>query len=422
MKKPKINLAGFTGVVDTAMNTGADPDSRMVPTDLIDVQEQVRTTFEGLDALAQNIKKNGLLQPVVLLAKDDGRYLLIAGERRLRACLQLGMTTIPARLKDGELAEVDFRAAQVSENKAREDLSPYDEAQGVIRDVEKFGLDAARAIWGQKSGDEEVDGDEGDGALKSRGWISKRLAVKDYSEPVLKLLKDGHSGDFEVLGSLQQLFALNQGEFELLAHRLRESGSLPRDVVRAKVSMAKEHKRAQEAQAKGEKAAQKAAKPNPPPVRAGEVAAPVATVGEVMTGAGPKSKKSEQDSPAPPSPAASVQLDDKSVEAISELFDQRGMVFFAGESLAERFVRMKSDTVAAGLSMAEADWVLWSAFLSGVLPVLDALGSARAGVFMKRLQTEMKTKTAAELWESLHPAVDGGARDVSPAMPDGWSL
>jgi ParB family chromosome partitioning protein len=422
MKKPKINLAGFTGVVESAMNTGADPDSRMVPVALIDVEEQVRTTFEELDDLAQNIEKNGLLQPILLKQKSDGRYLLIAGERRLRVFRQLGRETIPARLKDGALSEVGFRAAQVSENKARKDLNPFDEALGVIRDVDKFGLEAARAIWGQTAADEAGDGDGPDGSLKSRGWISKRLAVKDYAEPVLQLLRDGHSGDFEVLGSLQQLFELNKGEFELLAARLRESGSLSRDVVRAKVSMVKEHKRAQEARAKAEKAAKKAMKASPSPIEPGEADAPAAVESAATAAAVTKGKKSEKASPALPSPSAPVQLDDKSVEAISEIFDQRGMVFFAGESLAERFVRMKADTVSAGLSMAEADWVLWCSFLSGVLPVLDAVGSARAGVFVKRLQAEIKTKTAAELWESLHPAVDGGARDVSPAMPDGWTL
>ena len=94
---------------------------------------QARTSFneQELAGLAQSIRENGLLQPISV-RRVDGGYELVAGERRLRACKLAKMPTIPAILCDYP----DERTAALGllENLQREDLNPFEQAQG-LRDV-----------------------------------------------------------------------------------------------------------------------------------------------------------------------------------------------------------------------------------------------------------------------------------------------
>ena len=94
---------------------------------------QARTSFneQELAGLAQSIRENGLLQPISV-RKVEGGYELVAGERRLRACKLAKMPTIPAILCDYP----DERTAALGllENLQREDLNPFEQAQG-LRDV-----------------------------------------------------------------------------------------------------------------------------------------------------------------------------------------------------------------------------------------------------------------------------------------------
>ena len=93
---------------------------------------------EALQTLAESIRKNGLLQPVVVRRGENGLYQIIAGERRWRACRLAGLTEIPAVILDAD----DLRAAQLAliENLQREDLNPIEEASGYQTLIETFGL------------------------------------------------------------------------------------------------------------------------------------------------------------------------------------------------------------------------------------------------------------------------------------------
>jgi ParB/RepB/Spo0J family partition protein len=83
---------------------------------------------DGIDELLASIKANGLLQPIVIREKADGRYEIIAGERRWRACRQI-WTTIPAIIRDSNDREA--HVATVVENLQRRDLDPLSEAGGI---------------------------------------------------------------------------------------------------------------------------------------------------------------------------------------------------------------------------------------------------------------------------------------------------
>ena len=100
---------------------------------------QPRTTFakEALHELAESIKTQGVLEPI-LTRMRDGKYELIAGERRLRAAKLAGIAVIPAIVKDF----TDQQSLEISliENLQREDLNPMDEAEGYARLASEFGL------------------------------------------------------------------------------------------------------------------------------------------------------------------------------------------------------------------------------------------------------------------------------------------
>lgn len=105
-----------------------------IPVSLITpAQYQPRREFDAgeLDSLTQSIRKNGLLQPVAVRRLADGSFELIAGERRLRAAQSAGMTEIPCIVHAAD----ERRAAVLGllENMQRQDLTPFEEAEGIRR-------------------------------------------------------------------------------------------------------------------------------------------------------------------------------------------------------------------------------------------------------------------------------------------------
>lgn len=89
-----------------------------------------------LKALAESVREQGILQPLIVRPKGKG-WELVAGERRLRAALLAGLSTVPALVRD--LSDMEAAAATVAENLARKDLTPWEEAQALatLRDTLK---------------------------------------------------------------------------------------------------------------------------------------------------------------------------------------------------------------------------------------------------------------------------------------------
>ena len=98
--------------------------------------DQPRTNFkkEELEELAESIKKNGLLSPILVRKKDD-KYQIIAGERRWQACKSLGMKKVPVRIKEADDEETIILA--LVENIQRSNLNPIEEAYGYRRMMER---------------------------------------------------------------------------------------------------------------------------------------------------------------------------------------------------------------------------------------------------------------------------------------------
>ncbi len=101
---------------------------------------QPRKDFDPqeLAGLAQSIKENGILQPLTVRKADDGRYELIAGERRLRAAKLAGLQTVPVII--AERTAQESAILSILENIQRSDLNYFEEAEAISKLIEYYGL------------------------------------------------------------------------------------------------------------------------------------------------------------------------------------------------------------------------------------------------------------------------------------------
>jgi ParB family chromosome partitioning protein len=150
-------------------------------------QPRTRMDEGSLYELAESIKSQGVMQPVLVRPLNAGRYEIIAGERRYRAARLAGLEAIPVIVKD-----VPDEAAAVMaliENIQRENLNPLEEAQGLKRLTDEFALtheQAAQAVG------------------RSRSAASNLLRLLSLTEPVQQMLM---SGDIE-MGHARALLGL----------------------------------------------------------------------------------------------------------------------------------------------------------------------------------------------------------------------
>jgi ParB/RepB/Spo0J family partition protein len=166
----------------------SQPSVHFIPLDMIFTAPQVRTTFDEdkLAELATSIKNHGMLQPL-LLRPDGDNFMVIAGERRLRAAKLAGLTHVPAFA--GEMPTEVITELQLIENIQREELGMHDTAAAVASLVKKHGaLQPVSALLG-----------------KSLSWISKQITASE---------KLGHwtqqaAGD---INDLETLLVMNQIE------------------------------------------------------------------------------------------------------------------------------------------------------------------------------------------------------------------
>jgi ParB family transcriptional regulator, chromosome partitioning protein len=117
-------------------------------------QPRTRMDEGALAELAESIRAQGIMQPILVRPIDEakGRYEIIAGERRFRAAQLAGLTEVPVLVR--EVADEHAAAMALIENIQREDLNPLEEAQGVKRLLDEFGLtheQAATAIGRSRS-------------------------------------------------------------------------------------------------------------------------------------------------------------------------------------------------------------------------------------------------------------------------------
>lgn len=145
-----------------------------VPLDAIEPNpDQPRTSFkrEELEELADSIAKEGLLQPILVRSIGEGKYQIIAGERRWQACQLLDLKTVPVTIKDAD----DMKALELAliENLQRSDLNPIEEAYGYRRLMERNSMSQA---------------DVAQAMSKGRSTIANALRLLDLPEDAQQLL------------------------------------------------------------------------------------------------------------------------------------------------------------------------------------------------------------------------------------------
>jgi len=159
--------------------------------------EQPRKEFTNIEELAATIKEDGLLQPIVVTKDDDGRYMVIAGERRYKACSSLSMTTIKAHVIKVSAKRVQELA--LVENIQRDDLTDFEKAKYI------------NTLW--SSGHYESKKELASVIGKSQSYLSKAFkAVKICDEIVKDLEESKRDIGLEIL---QELSSVKDKETQL---------------------------------------------------------------------------------------------------------------------------------------------------------------------------------------------------------------
>jgi len=143
---------------------------------IIPNENQPRLYFDhaGLEDLVASIKQHGILQPLVVIALPDGRYELIAGERRLRASKIAGLKTVPAIVRLANHQEKLELA--IIENVQRKDLNPIEEAKAYVQLKEEFGL---------------TQDEIGERVGKSRPQVGNIMRLLDLDEDIQQAVIEG---------------------------------------------------------------------------------------------------------------------------------------------------------------------------------------------------------------------------------------
>ena len=185
--------------------------------DMVPGQYQPRTRMDegALYELAESIKAQGIMQPILVRrlhsGQNEGKYEIIAGERRFRAAKLAGLDSVPVLVR--EVPDEAAAAMGLIENIQREDLNPLEEAQGLQRLVKEFGLTheaAAQAVG------------------RSRTAASNLLRLLNLTEPVQTMLMAGdidmgHARALLGLDRLAQITAANQVVAKKMSVRETES-------------------------------------------------------------------------------------------------------------------------------------------------------------------------------------------------------
>lgn len=222
-KKPKGLGRGLEALLGPKVDESpaaaaqADTPSSLPVTQMVAGQYQPRTRMDegALYELAESIKAQGIMQPILVrkLAQGvhQGKYEIIAGERRFRASKLAGLDTVPVLVRD--VPDEAAAAMALIENIQREDLNPLEEAQGLARLVKEFSYTHEQAA--QSVG-------------RSRSAASNLLRLLNLAEPVQTMLMAGdidmgHARALLALGKAEQITASNQIAAKKMSVREAES-------------------------------------------------------------------------------------------------------------------------------------------------------------------------------------------------------
>jgi ParB family chromosome partitioning protein len=220
MAKLKGLGRGLDALLAGSDEIAAGESLQSLPVDRIDVgkyQPRTRMDEDSLAELAESIKAQGIVQPILVRPVDGGRFEIIAGERRWRAAQRAGLNEVPALVRS--VPDQAALALALIENIQREDLNPLEEAQGIARLISEFRLthEAAATAVG-----------------RSRSAVSNLLRLTQLPKPVQGYLLAGkldmgHARALLGLSGAQQVVAAAKVVAEQMS--VRETERLVRTLL-----------------------------------------------------------------------------------------------------------------------------------------------------------------------------------------------
>lgn len=202
-------------------------------------QPRTHMDQESLAELAESIKSQGIMQPIIVRALPEGNYEIIAGERRWRAARLAGLSEVPALVR--EVADEAALAMSLIENIQRENLNPLEEATGIQRLINEFEMTHQLAA---------------DAVGRSRSAVSNLLRLLNLATPVQDMLMHnrldmGHARALLSLPNATQIATANEiaakglsvREAERLVQRQQQTEPKPkakpdRDILRLQEDLA----------------------------------------------------------------------------------------------------------------------------------------------------------------------------------------
>lgn len=177
MAKPKRGLGKGLEALFADNDTADVSVSTLAIGEIEPNQDQPRKEFspEALSQLAESIKEHGILQPLVVRPRPNGRYQIVAGERRWRASRIAGLTELPVIIR--ELTDEQAFEVALVENLVRADLNPIEEALGYRTLMETFSMTQERIA--QRVG-------------RSRSAVANALRLLSLPKEVLSMLEKGN--------------------------------------------------------------------------------------------------------------------------------------------------------------------------------------------------------------------------------------
>lgn len=199
--------------LDALLEPSAAPVRTLTLGELAPNRYQPRSDFDdvGLEELAESIRRQGVVQPVVVTPGSDGKFTIIAGERRWRAARRAGLLEVPVVIRELESDRQLLEMALV-ENLQRSDLNPVEEGEAYRSLKDSFGLSQ-----------EEIARQVG----KARSTISNAVRLLSLPDEIQDMLRDGRLA----AGQARPLLALEDAERQLeLARRAVKLGLTARQL------------------------------------------------------------------------------------------------------------------------------------------------------------------------------------------------
>lgn len=206
--------------------SGVSPFSEIETSRIYANPNQPRKSFENIEELASSIMQDGLIQPIAVVKREGGRYMIVSGERRFRACIYLNHTTIKAHVLDIDDAKVQELA--LVENIQREDLNDFEKAKFISE------------LWA--SGNYKQKQELANAIGKSRSYISKAFSCLKLDESIAKDLEDNkHDIGLSVL---EEISRIKDKKIQLSTYKKYKAGEIKRDDISQvkKVSLGKKEK------------------------------------------------------------------------------------------------------------------------------------------------------------------------------------